>query len=67
MFTPDPNNPRRAEGGKLLTFTVLGIESGEPMLCDDRTFDPAHHVLPDAEAANEAESAPKTGKRKKAE
>jgi hypothetical protein len=26
------------------TWTVYGIVSGEPMLVDERTFDPAHHM-----------------------
>ena len=47
------------------TWTAFGIESGEPILVDDRTFDPTQHVNRDPEelayqaaAAGEPAAAP---------
>lgn len=41
----DPATPRRHDDGSLVTFTAYGIESGEPVIVDDRTFNAADHVL----------------------
>lgn len=60
---------RRNPDGTILTWLAVRRGSGESVLVDDRTFDPAKYMAADeavAESAPDSDAPAKSGKSKKA-
>lgn len=58
--TSEPPAPRLGQDGKLFTWTVESVATGEPVLVDDRTFDREHHRDVHGLARDAAEHAAQT-------